>query len=166
MKTKRVRQCDLILFAFTLFHLSMCILCQHCTTLLPYAGAHASPLSPRDQLHRQRHQGPPGFWLRRWEGGPPQVCGHQDSTVGAWFFSNRMWFSRHTCLMGSNVLFLNMFPFCLTFFFAAVPLLPSRLSLLSLTCVTSSPSSMTSSSGKRWRKRPRRTNSVSRRFTR
>lgn len=46
------------------------------------AGASPSPLGPRDQLHRQGHQGPPGLRLRLWEGGPPQVRGHQDRTVG------------------------------------------------------------------------------------
>lgn len=46
------------------------------------SGAPPSPLGPRDQLHRQGHQGPPGLWLRLWEGGPPQVRGHQDRTVG------------------------------------------------------------------------------------
>lgn len=50
-----------------------------------YSGAPPSALSPRDQLHRQGHQGPPGLWLRLWEGGPPQVCGHQDSAVGKCF---------------------------------------------------------------------------------
>lgn len=54
-----------------------------CNTLhLCHVGAPASPLSPWDQLHRKGHQGPPGLWLRLWEGGPPQVCGRQDRPVG------------------------------------------------------------------------------------
>lgn len=45
-------------------------------------GSPTSPLGPWNKLHCQGHQRPPGFRLRLREGGPPQVCGHQDVAVG------------------------------------------------------------------------------------
>lgn len=108
------------------------------------SGAPPSPLGPRDQLHRQGHQGPPGLWLRLWEGGPPQVCGHQDRTVGKCLSArgraNRRGRFTHIRVFVSR----------------------SRRSRSSSTCVTFSRSSTTLSSGRRWRRRPRRTNSASR----
>lgn len=58
-------------------------------------GAAASPLSPRDQLHRQGHQGPPGLWLRLWEGGPPQVRGHQDRSISKCLSTTQECFNCH-----------------------------------------------------------------------
>ena len=45
-------------------------------------GAASPALGAWDQLHRQRHPGPPGLRVRLWEGGPPPLCGHQDRPIG------------------------------------------------------------------------------------